>query len=137
MRLYDSLALQLLSQNTMVQSKIKPREEIRTPSLHDCIVLVQPLMEAGLDSIGAVELRNAVGARFGVELPATATFDYPTLRALGAYLAGRSGAGRAAAELPQELGMEQRRLENIMDIQNIMEVRAAMGVMLQCGVLSF
>ena len=42
----------------------------------------QPLMEAGLDSIGAVELRNAVGAKFGVDLPATVTFDHPTPQAL-------------------------------------------------------
>ena len=86
-------------------------------------------MDAGLDSIGAVELRNAVGTRFGVELPATAMFDYPTLRALGAYLAGRSGAGRAAAELPQAQGLEQRQLENNMDVQHIMEVRTAMNAL--------
>jgi acyl carrier protein len=28
----------------------------------------QPLAEAGLDSLGAVELCNALGARFGIEL---------------------------------------------------------------------
>ena len=50
----------------------------------------QPLMEAGLDSLGAVELRNALGARFGIaELPATLTFDYPSSVALAQYLAGR------------------------------------------------
>ena len=84
-------------------------------------------MEAGLDSIGAVELRNAVSTRFGVELPATATFDYPTLRTLGAYLAGRSGAGRVAAELPQAQGPEQRQPENLMDTQHIVEVRGSFG----------
>ena len=84
-------------------------------------------MEAGLDSIGAVELRNAVGARFGVELPATSTFDYPTLRALGAYLAGRSGAGRVAAELPQAQAVQHRQPENLMDTQHIREVSSAFG----------
>ena len=49
----------------------------------------QPLMEAGLDSIGAVELRNAVGAKFGVDLPATVTFDHPTPQALARFLAAR------------------------------------------------
>ena len=48
-----------------------------------------PLMEAGLDSIGAVELRNAVSAKLGVELPATVTFDYPTISALAQYIALR------------------------------------------------
>ena len=50
---------------------------------------MQPLMEAGLDSIGAVELRNAVSAKFGVELSATVTFDYPTVQALAQYLAAQ------------------------------------------------
>ena len=53
----------------------------------------QPLMEAGLDSLGAVVLRDALSKRFSADLPATAIFDHPTPAALAAFLAASLGAG--------------------------------------------
>ena len=38
-----------------------------------------PLMEQGLDSLAAVELRNGAAAAFGVPLGAAAALDQPTL----------------------------------------------------------
>ena len=61
-----------------------------------------PLMAAGLDSLGAVELRKELSSVFAVELPATAVFDYPTVAALAGWLAalvparGTSSASRSA-----------------------------------------
>eukprot|EP01054_Gregarina_sp_Poly1_P004682 Gregarina_sp_Poly_1__4681@NODE_24_length_20154_cov_63_859810_g22_i0_p1_GENE_NODE_24_length_20154_cov_63_859810_g22_i0NODE_24_length_20154_cov_63_859810_g22_i0_p1_ORF_typecomplete_len6649_score1079_63ketoacylsynt/PF00109_26/1_3e25ketoacylsynt/PF00109_26/1_3e73ketoacylsynt/PF00109_26/1_5e81KR/PF08659_10/3_3e56KR/PF08659_10/2_4e03KR/PF08659_10/1_6e55KR/PF08659_10/3_4e50KR/PF08659_10/8_1e02Acyl_transf_1/PF00698_21/3e83Acyl_transf_1/PF00698_21/1_6e78Ketoacylsynt_C/PF02801_22/4_7e42Ketoacylsynt_C/PF02 len=41
-----------------------------------------PLQELGIDSLGAVEFRNALQMKLGVKLPVTALFDYPTLAAI-------------------------------------------------------
>ena len=45
---------------------------------------------------GAVELRNALTARYNLDLPLTVIFDYPTVAALAALIAGKL----AAAEQP-------------------------------------
>ncbi|GIL68019.1 hypothetical protein Vafri_21296, partial [Volvox africanus] len=52
-----------------------------------------PLMSSGLDSLGAVELRNALEGRLGVQLPSTLVFDYPTPAAVSEFIAAQLGAG--------------------------------------------
>ena len=46
----------------------------------------EPLMDAGLDSLGAVELRNSLAKSAGMELPGTLVFDYPSAGALAGFL---------------------------------------------------
>ena len=51
------------------------------------LALLQPLMEAGLDSLGTIELRNALNARFALDMPATLVFDHPTIASLAQHVA--------------------------------------------------
>jgi acyl transferase domain-containing protein/threonine dehydrogenase-like Zn-dependent dehydrogenase/acyl carrier protein len=48
-----------------------------------------PLKDMGLDSLMAVELRNALARAFGEALPVTLLFDHPTLQALAQHLSQR------------------------------------------------
>ena len=67
-----------------------------------------PLMEEGLDSLGAVELRNSVDRELGVLLGPTAVMDYPSVAALAGHLVEQLGGdqdgdlGRAGAPLEPE-----------------------------------
>jgi len=44
-------------------------------------------MESGIDSLGAVQLRNEMASAFGIELAPTVTFDYPTPSTLSSFIA--------------------------------------------------
>eukprot|EP00929_Paragymnodinium_shiwhaense_P103930 TRINITY_DN67796_c0_g2_i1.p1 TRINITY_DN67796_c0_g2~~TRINITY_DN67796_c0_g2_i1.p1 ORF type:complete len:335 (-),score=32.45 TRINITY_DN67796_c0_g2_i1:19-900(-) len=45
-----------------------------------------PLMDSGIDSLSSVEFRNRLSEDFGVSLPQTLIFDYPSLATISGYL---------------------------------------------------
>lgn len=49
----------------------------------------RPLQELGMDSLMAVDLRNAIVAAIGGSLPATLVFDHPTVNAMAKHILGR------------------------------------------------
>ena len=79
------------------------REEVRTiagrvlGSPADGIGMDEPLRDIGLDSLMAVELRNRLGEGLGRSLPATITFDYPTVSALAGFIERQGVLGIEAA----------------------------------------
>jgi len=60
------------------------------------------LMESGLDSLGSVELRNSLSQQFEVELPATLTFDHPSIAAMAKHISGLVTPAAAAVAAPDE-----------------------------------
>ncbi|MFI7601021.1 type I polyketide synthase [Actinoplanes sp. NPDC049681] len=57
----------------------------------------QSFKNLGFDSLGGVRLRNRLHDLTGVDLPATAVFDYPTPRALASYMLGELSGEDATA----------------------------------------
>lgn len=45
-----------------------------------------PFMDAGVDSLSSVELRTSLQKNFGVQLPSTVMFNFPTTNAISAFL---------------------------------------------------
>ena len=50
-----------------------------------------PLMSAGLDSLGMVELVSLLSEKFDTELPPTLLFDHPTVSSLVAWMESEIG----------------------------------------------
>ncbi|MFG2576072.1 type I polyketide synthase [Streptomyces sp. NPDC048481] len=71
----------------------------------DEIDLDARFVDLGLDSLGSVELKNALETVLGVPLPASALFDHPEVRSLAVFLDEQlvpDGAGEAPAAPPRE-----------------------------------
>lgn len=55
------------------------------------VEVTAPLMTAGLDSLSAVEFRNSLSSKLGIELPSTLVFDFPTVKAISQFVADQAG----------------------------------------------
>uniref|UniRef100_A0A7S0B8A8 Carrier domain-containing protein n=1 Tax=Pyrodinium bahamense TaxID=73915 RepID=A0A7S0B8A8_9DINO len=51
-----------------------------------------PLMDSGMDSLSSVEFRNTVAKEFKMNLPATLTFDFPSIKSLTEFIVEQSKA---------------------------------------------
>jgi acyl carrier protein len=73
----------------------------------------KPLSAMGLDSLMAVELRNALGATLGKTLPATLLFDYPTVDALAKHVESHIPFMAAPDVKPKEKAAEELERESL------------------------
>ena len=71
------------------------------------------LMDAGLDSASAVELRNQTKARFKIPVPVTFMFDYPTIADMVPFIQeSMLGNSEAVPEASHALVAGERLLEH-------------------------
>jgi polyketide synthase PksN len=52
----------------------------------------RPLFDAGLDSLGILDLIEQLEQRFAVKVPPTLLYDYPTIRELAAYFSSQDAS---------------------------------------------
>lgn len=67
----------------------------------------KPLNSLGLDSLMTLELRNRLEASLGLNLPATMTWNYPTIAALAPYLADKMGIPLETTDSKTDNSMKQ------------------------------
>nr|CAD19090.1 StiF protein [Stigmatella aurantiaca Sg a15] len=91
---------------------------------------LQPLNEIGLDSLTAVELKNALGRTLGSSLHATLLFDYPTIDALTRYLAKEVMGWSAPALAPEaaEGAEDAEKARRVAEIQQLSDDEVAASI---------
>jgi hypothetical protein len=94
----------------------------------------QPLSEIGLDSLMAVEIRNALSVPAGRTLPVSLLYDYPTIDALTGYLTGQL-AGFTAQASPA--GLPDVEDEKTAQLQQVSEAEAEALLLKELEALKF
>jgi NADPH:quinone reductase-like Zn-dependent oxidoreductase/acyl carrier protein len=82
------------------------------------------LKDAGLDSLMAVELRNALARSTGHALPATLLFDHPSLDALTTYLLRALGLADEAAAAPAADATREQREAIAQEVEQMSDAEA-------------
>jgi Phosphopantetheine attachment site len=85
---------------------------------------------------GAVELRNALTSRFGVELPTTATFDYPSIAALAGYVALHTGSPAAGAAITRLAEQDAEDVTTAADLESVRWAYGQQHILQDCPLLS-
>ena len=66
-------------------SNLPQISDLRVADASDALIK-QSMQQAGLDSLSALDLRNAIAETFLVDLPAAAAFDFPSIAALANHI---------------------------------------------------
>ncbi len=91
-------AMRLAQPTSLSKAEVqKQLQDLVTGMLGPNVSVDAPLMESGLDSMSAVELRNNLSGLLGAPLPATVTFDYPSISALAGYIAEHAAEAALAS----------------------------------------
>jgi NADPH:quinone reductase-like Zn-dependent oxidoreductase/acyl carrier protein len=96
----------------------------------------EPLIAAGLDSLGAVELRNTLEQVVGIRLPSTLVFDYPTVGAIAEFIARELAPEEAtiAHRLRDECVLPSNLQSAVVTMEN-MTIRSSGDALLQLNMV--